>query len=123
MELAVKLAWLILGLVHVPPAAVFFAPALMERVYRIAPGGPADLLLVHRGALFAGVVATAGLATIDGGARRTASLFAATSVIGYLIVYARAGSPSGALQTVARVDLFALAPLAVVLYDAWRPSS
>lgn len=123
MELAVKLAWLAVGLIHLSPAAVFFAPSLIERVYGITAGGPSDLLLVHRGALFAGVVVTAALAIFDAGARRSASLFAAMSVIGYLIAYWRAGAPSGALQTVARVDLFALAPLAVVIYDAWRPSS
>jgi len=42
------------------------------------------------------------------------------SVVGFLVVYVRAGMPGGALRTIARADLLGLAPLAVVLLDAWR---
>lgn len=120
METMVRFAWLLLAAVHVAPAVVLFRPALIERLYGVAPGNAADLLLVHRGALFLAVVVVALFAALDPGARRAASLVTAISLIGYLIVYSRAGFPVGPLRTVALVDAMAILPLAVVVFAAWR---
>jgi hypothetical protein len=55
----------------------------------------------------------------DPDARKVISLLAAISVIGFLLVYVRAGRPTGALQTIAIADLTALLPLALVGFAAW----
>ncbi|MEO0981307.1 MAG: hypothetical protein AAFX03_01495 [Pseudomonadota bacterium] len=121
MEAAVKLAWGLLALVHLPPAAVAIAPRLVERLYGVSPGGDMGVMLVHRGVLFFAVLAVAVLALFDPSARRAASLVAAISIGGFLAVYAAAGAPAGPLRRIAWVDLAALAPLALVVFEAWRP--
>lgn len=119
MDFALKIAWGLLAATHVMPALVFFRPEMTARLYDIAPTGDIGLLLVHRGALFAAVCAAAVFALFDTEARRLASLVLAISIVGFLIVYLRAGAPTGALRTIAIVDLIALAPLAFVLWAAW----
>jgi len=114
----VSLAWLALALVHTPPALATFSPALRKRMYGLDPGGPLDLILVHRGVLFLAVAAIAALAAVNTEARVAAALVTSISVIGFLIAYAAAGSPKR-LRTIALADLFALAPLAVALIDIW----
>ena len=123
LELVIKLSWAALALVHVTPAAVLFAPGLIRSLYGIDAGGDLGLLIAHRGALFLAVLAVCLYAAIEPGARRAASLVTALSVISFLILYARAGMPEGALKTIALADLIALAPLALVTITAWRPSS
>ena len=121
MELICRICWVALALLHLPPAAVLFAPGLLERLYGTGTGTHADamLLLVHRGALFLAVVAVACLALFDEGARRAASLVVLISLLGFLAVYLRAGAPAGALRKIAWADLVGLAPLAWVTWDAW----
>lgn len=121
METLIRLAWALLALVHVLPAAVLVAPSLTQRLYGVAPQGDPGVLLIHRGALFLAVVAVCAYAAIEPGARRAASLVVAISVVGFLAVYARAGFPDGALRTIAIYDAVALLPLAVTLIAAWRP--
>lgn len=121
MEIATRIAWLLLALAHVAPALVAFRPGLVEALYGVAPSGEAGVLLVHRGALFLAVVVVACLAAFDPAARRAASLVAAISMLGFLAVYLRAGAPAGALRRIAVVDAAALLPLAVVAFEAWRP--
>lgn len=123
METMIRVAWLLLAAVHVAPAVVLFRPALIERLYGIAPGNAAELLLVHRGALFLAVVVVALFAALDPGARRAASLVTAISLIGYFVVYWRAGFPVGPLRTVAVVDAVAIIPLSVVGFCAWRAAA
>jgi hypothetical protein len=43
----------------------------------------------------------------------------AVSIIGFLLVYARAGLPAGPLRTIAFFDLAALVPLGAVAIGAW----
>jgi hypothetical protein len=119
MEIITKLSWAALALIHLMPALVSFAPRLTERLYGVPSDGPISLLLTHRGALFAAVVLVAVLALVDPNARRAASLVTGVSVISFLVLYALSGAPAGSLRTIAIVDLFALAPLAFVLREAW----
>ena len=119
MERLTVICWLLLAAVHAAPAAVLFAPGMVERLYGVAPGGTAGLLIVHRGALFLAVLAAAVLAAWSPEARRAASLVVGISVVGFLGVYVAGGSPRGALRTVALVDAAALVPLAVVGWRAW----
>ncbi len=119
MELLVKIAWAALAAVHAAPAAVLFAPSLVEKLYGVSPDGEAGLLIVHRGALFLAVIAAALWALIQPTARQTATIVVAISMLGFLFVYARAGFPVGALRKIAVADAAALVPLAIVLWDAW----
>lgn len=122
MELATKIAWLLLALVHVSPAAVLFRPSLVQRLYGLAPEGPTGLLLTHRGATFLVLVVAAVWAAFDPSVRRLCSVAVAIAILSYLFLYVRAGLPPGPLQTIAAVDAFALAPLLFVAWGAWRPA-
>lgn len=120
MEMTVKIAWLLLAAIHVLPALPVFDPGAIRRLYGLDPAGPLGLLLTHRGALFLAVLLVALLAAVDPGSRRAALLVTAVSMIGFLLLYLRAGAPSGPLRTIALVDLAGLLPLAVVTLDAIR---
>jgi hypothetical protein len=123
MEMATKVAWFLLALVHVSPAAVLFRPGLVETLYGIPPTGPTSLLLTHRGATFLAIVVAAVWAAFDPSARRLCTVILAIAVLGYLVLYVRAGMPEGPLRTIAAADALALAPLALVMWSAWRPAS
>ena len=120
VEMATRIAWIALAAVHLAPAAVLFLPALAERLYGTARAGDVGVLLVHRGALFLGLVVLLLWAAFEPAMRRAASLVAAISVIGFLAVYAHASWPDGPLRRIARTDLLALAPLAPLAWVAWR---
>lgn len=119
-DLWTPLAWLALAVVHLPPALPLLAPAALERLYGVEPRGELGLLLTHRAALFAALVVLAIFAALDEGVRRAASLCVVLSVLGFLMLYAAAGLPGGALRRIALVDGVALAPLAWVTWAAWR---
>lgn len=110
-------AWGAIALVHLPPAAVLFVPALSERMYGVPAIGAAGPLLVHRGGLFLAVVAVAGLAAWMPSARPAACLVAGLSMTSFLIVYARAGMPP-ALRRIALADLVSLPALVWVSVEA-----
>jgi hypothetical protein len=89
-------------------------------LYGVSPTGSSGVLLIHRGALFLAVVVVALFAAFAPEARRAATLLVGISVVGFLLVYYVAGAPEGALRTIAIVDVLALAPLALVSWNAWR---
>ncbi len=120
MEWVVKASWFALAGIHAAPAAGAFSPALVERLYGVAPGGALGVLLSHRGGLFLAILTLTIWAAFEPGARRAAAAATAVSVISFLVLYTRAGLPEGPLRTIARVDAFALLPLAIVAFDAWR---
>ncbi|MCQ8183893.1 hypothetical protein [Parvularcula maris] len=120
MEILTRIAWAALALLHLAPAAVLFIPSMVSRLYGADPSGDVGVLLVHRGALFLAVVLVSLLAVFDPSARRAASLVAAVSMLGFIVVYARAGMPEGALAKIAVADAMGLVPLALVLWTAWR---
>jgi hypothetical protein len=116
-------SWCLLALVHAPPAAVVAWPELVEQLYGEKIGGTLQLLLVHRGILFLAVVMACIHAAFISSARRVTSLVVGTSVVGFLLLYARAGMPAGPLETIALFDAIAMVPLALVVIDAWRPQA
>ena len=65
MEIATKIAWLLLALVHASPAAVLFRPSLVGRLYGVSPEGAVGLLLTHRGATFLAIFVAAVWAAFD----------------------------------------------------------
>ena len=119
MDLMTRTAWGPLALLHLAPALPALRPALVERLYGVAPDGDVGVLLVHRGALFAAVMAAALFALVSPEARKLASVVVAISMAGFLLVYLRAGMPAGALRKIAVADVVGLVPLAFVLWEAW----
>jgi hypothetical protein len=120
MESFTKAAWVALALVHAAPAAALFVPGLIRRLYQVEPKGDLGVLLTHRGALFFAIFAACMLGAFDPLARRALTIVVSISMVSFLWIYAQAGMPAGALRTIAQVDLIGLAPLAFVLFAAWR---
>ncbi len=113
-------AWILLALVHVMPAAVLVRPGLITSLYGVEAAGDLGILLIHRGGLFLAIVLVCLYAAWEPGARRAASLVVAISVVSFLTIYAAAGAPAGSLRLIALADLIALAPLGLVAWQAWR---
>lgn len=111
-----SILWLILAAIHATPAIAFFRPALMATMYRMQPDNPLFLLMRHRAALFVVVLVVALWAAVDPATRRLAVVAVAISMVSFLGLYWRAGSPT-ALRPIARVDLVGLPVLALA---AWR---
>lgn len=112
------IAWLILAAVHFMPALAFFRPAGLTTLYRIGPDNPLFLLMHHRAALFLAVFAACVIAAFDPGSRRLASVVTAISMVSFLLLWWRAGSPA-ALKAIAFVDLAGLPFLAFVALSAF----
>ncbi len=123
VEMFRALVWSVLAIAHLPPAAVAFGPGLVRRLYGVAPEGSEGLLLQHRGALFVAVAIAAGIAVVDPGTRRAASLVVGVSVVGFLVIYGRGGWPAGPLRSIAWVDVALLIPLVFATHDAWTGGS
>lgn len=111
-----RLAWLLLALVHLMPSLALVRPALLTRLYGIAPDNPLFILMHHRAALFLCVMAACIWAAFDAQPRPLAALVAAISIVSFLALYWMNGSPA-ALRQIAIVDLIGLVPLG---YVVWR---
>ena len=120
METLTKSAFGALILIHLIPAMVLFVPSLTQRLYGVSTTGDVGLLLVHRGALFLAVVVACSIAVFEPSARRIAAIMLTMSMLGFLFVYFRGGMPEGGLRGIALMDLAGLAPLAIVIADAWK---
>jgi hypothetical protein len=120
MDRLVVVCWLALAAIHASPATVLVKPTLIETLYGVPATGSSGVLLIHRGALFLGVVVVALFAAFAPEARKVATLLVGISVIGFLLVYGFAGAPEGPLRTIAVADAVALLPLAFVSWRAWR---
>lgn len=112
------IAWLVLAAVHLVPAAAFFRPAGISKLYRIERDNPLFLLMHHRAALFAAVFLACLIAAFDPGSRRLATVIVAISMLSFLLLWWRAGSPA-ALGTIARVDMLGLPALALAGLSAF----
>ena len=113
-------AWLLMALVHIMPAAVLVRPRLIGTLYGVPAEGDLGVLLMHRGSLFLAIVVVCLYAAWQPEARRAASLVVGISVCSFLVIYGAAGAPAGSLRLIAIADLFALAPLGLVSWQAWR---
>jgi len=123
MELWIKLSWLGVAAVNFMPSLVVFAPAMTQKLYGVDPTGDIGVLLVHRSIMFLTIVVLSIYAVFEPEARRVASIVAALSMVGFLLVYLRAGTPAGPLQSIALADLVGMVPLAVVVFFAWWPQA
>lgn len=112
------ISWLALAAVHLMPALAFFRPAMMGRLYRLAPESPLFLLMHHRAALFLGVFVLCVWSAFDPAPRRAAVVVTAISMLAFLGLYLAAGSPRP-LRTIALVDLIGLPFLVAVAWQAF----
>lgn len=113
-----RLSWLILAIIHALPALALFSPSLLTRLYGVARGDTAFLLLQHRAALFLVVFSVCIWAASDPGVRRLAATATAISIVSFLLLYFQAGMPP-TLRTIAIADLVGLIPLIYVAYEAF----
>jgi hypothetical protein len=118
MEVAVRIGWALLALVHLMPALAFFRPAQLATMYRVGADNPLFSLMHHRAALFVVIFVICLWAMLDPAVRRLAVVGVGFSMISFLVIYWRAGQPA-ALKTIAMVDLVGLLPLALVLWAAF----
>ena len=95
------------------PALAFFQPALLTKLYKLAPDNPVFLLMHHRAALFVCIFVASIWAAFHPNSRQLATIVVAISMVSFLLLYWRAGSPK-ALAKIARVDLIGLPALAYV---------
>lgn len=114
METVERLAWLVLALIHVMPAAAAFRRGGIGRLYGVEAGGALSLLLEHRSLLFAAVMVLCLWSALDAQVRPAAAAATGISVLGYLFLFARHGRPAGPMRTIAKVDLLALPLLGYV---------
>jgi hypothetical protein len=116
---AVKVSWFILVGLHLLPAVSAFSSSVLQRLYGLAPTGDLVVLLAHRGVLFCAVALACLFGALDPMARRSGSVIVGVSMLGYLVLYLRAGAPHGPLRSIAIADAIGLLPWAVVVWDAW----
>lgn len=119
MNAWIPVAWALLALLHLPPAAVLLRPRWVQSLYGVSVTGDVGVLLVHRAVLFAAVALMCGVAAVDPGARPVSSVAAAVSMGGFLAIYLMSGAPQGPLRRIAWADAAGLLPLGLVLVQAW----
>ena len=111
-----RLSWLLLALLHLPPAVALIRPTSLETLYGVTREMPVFPLVRHRAALFAAVVAICLWAFADPGVRRLATVTCAISMLSFLLIYRLAGAPR-AIRKIALADLLFLPVLA---FAGWR---
>jgi hypothetical protein len=122
MDIAVRIGWSLLVLVHLMPALAFFQPARLAALYRVGPDNPLFSLMHHRAALFVVIVILCIWAAFDPAVRKLAVVGVGFSMLSFLLIYWRAEQPE-ALRTIAMVDLIGLIPLALVAWAAFASRS
>ena len=111
--------WLILAAIHAMPALALFRPATLTALYRLQPDNPLFLLMQHRAGLFFAVFVACIWAAFVPEGRRLAVLVVGISMVSFLVLYWKAGSPAP-LRKIAQVDLLGLPVLAGVVWLAFR---
>jgi hypothetical protein len=115
----VRLAWVLLALVHALPAVALVRPSLLTSLYGAEPTSPAYTLLWHRAALFGVILLICGWAAVRPEVRQLAVVAVTISMVGFLIIYWLQGMPAN-LRTIAIADLIGLPALAFVGWSAFR---
>lgn len=113
-----RIAWLVLALVHLLPAVALFRPAMIERLYGVAPGTSTFLLLHHRAALFLVILTLCIWAAFDPTIRRVATCGVAISMVSFLFLFWSGGLPNS-LRSIAIADLAAMPFLVLVGWKAF----
>ena len=117
----VELSWVVLSALHAAPALAFVRPSLITRFYSCAAGSDTELLLRHRGALFAVIAGLCGGSVFRPSMRAVAAPCVALAMGSFLALYVAGGAPAK-LRAIAIVDAACLPFLAAVLYDVSQTS-
>jgi len=117
----VRYSWVALALIHFLPAIALFRPSMLTSLYGVEPTGPSFVLLWHRAALFLAMVIICLWAAMRADVRPLATVAIAISMVAFLLIYVGQGMPP-ALRTIALADLVGLPFLAVVGWNAFRPT-
>jgi hypothetical protein len=112
----VRLAWLLLALIHALPAIALIRPSLLTMLYGVEPTSPTYTLLWHRAAV---ILLICCWAAFRPEVRQLAAVSVAISMVGFLIIYWVQGMPAD-LRTIAIADLVGLPALAFVGCSAFR---
>ena len=115
----VRLAWLLLALIHALPAIALVRPSLLTTLYGVEPASSAYTVLWHRAALFAVVLLICYWAAFRPEVRQLAAVAVAISMVGFLVIYGVQGMPAH-LRTIAIADLLGIPALAFVAWNAFR---
>ncbi len=117
MSYLVSIGFLLLAALHLPPSLAAVRPSAMAQLYGPAvSNGGLGILLHHRAMGFVLVMLACAAAAVWGPARPAALLITGWSMTGYLVAYWLGGSPDGALQRIALMDL---AGVPVLLFLVW----
>ena len=119
MEIIIKLAWLVLAIIHLTPSLVIFRPSLLTKLYNVPSDGVIELLLTHRGGLFLTVVIACLISIFHIESRRLAAIVVGISMISFLLLYVKAGMPVGELRKIAIADAIGLPFLFCVAAHAY----
>jgi hypothetical protein len=114
-----KLCWLLLALIHLSPAAAFFHPGMISKLYGVGAKDPAFLLLHHRAALFACVIIACIWAMVDARVASLAAVLTGFSMLSFLMLYFAYGQPES-LKIIAIADAVGIPLLA---YVGWKAAS
>jgi hypothetical protein len=102
-----KICWVLLGLIHVMPALALFKPALLEKMYGVAPGSDNFTLMHHRAALFLVIVVISLWAMFRPEVRPLAAVAVGISMGSFILIWWLSGA-SPALKSIAVADLVGL---------------
>ena len=115
----VELSWSVLALLHAAPALALLRPSLISSLYNCPAGGEIELLLRHRGALFAVIAGLCGGSVLRPTVRAVAAPCVALAMGSFLALFVASGAPRK-LRTIAIADTAGLPFLVVALYDAFK---
>ncbi len=114
-----ELSWGVLSALHSVPALALLKPSLISSLYSCPRGSEVELLLRHRGALFAVIAGLCGGSVVHPAMRPVAAPCVALAMGSFLALFVAGGSPT-TLRTIAVADAACLPFLAFALYDALR---
>ena len=116
-QIILIIALLLVGLVNFAPLAGLFFPERMETLYGITISTPdLELLMRHRALLFGLVGGLVLISAFRPRLQPAALVLASISMIGFIVLDGVIGGTNEAIAQVVRIDLWALAPLAVAIY-------
>jgi hypothetical protein len=114
-----KICWLVLGVLHTPPVAGLFRPAVLTRIYGVAAEGNAFALLRHRAALFLVIVVICTWAFFRAEVRPLATVTLGISMTTFIVVWLLSGMPDS-LRSIFLADLIGVPVLGVAGWLAFH---
>lgn len=114
-----RICWVLLMLLHVPPALALFRPAQLSVMYGVEPGSDSFALMQHRAALFLVIVVICIWAALRPEVRALASVAVGISMGSFLIIWWMSGM-TPQLRVIAIADLIGVPVLLLAAGLAYR---